>query len=264
MKGDAAVLLAKELREISRSRLLLASMSALPLSLIPLPVGLVHLMARSKRSEALDMVQFYKLLPHLAEGVDPRVAMIEFWVQACAMLFLIMPLFIPVLIGAQSVAGEKERRTIEALLATPLTSRQIVLGKSLAAVLPALVITWIAFVLFAVGVDLMAYPLLGRALLPDGRWLYAVLVLAPLFSFLGCTITVLVSSRVSDSRLAQQISALVVIPILGLVAVQFGGLLFVAPSFFLVLGLTVALADLLLFFVTVALFDRQRILSRWG
>jgi hypothetical protein len=130
--------------------------------------------------------------------------------------------------------------------------------------LPAVFITWIAFVLFAVGVDAMAYPLLGRALLPDRRWLFAVLVLVPLFAFLGCTVTVLVSSRVSDSRLAQQISALVVIPILALVAVQFGGLLFVAPRFFLVLAAAVALADLVLFSVTAALFDRQRILSRWS
>jgi len=264
VKGDAAVLLAKELREIRRSRMLLASMAALPLSLIPLPVGLVYLVAHARRSEALDMVQFYKLLPHLAVGADPRVAMVEFWVQACAVLFLVMPLFIPVLIAAQSVAGEKERRTIEALLATPLTARQIVLGKSLAAVLPALVITWFAFALFAVGVDVVAYPLLGRILLPDGRWLFVVAALAPLFSFLGCTITVLVSSRVSDSRLAQQISALVVIPILGLGAVQFGGLVFVAPTFFPLLAVGAALADLLLFSLTVALFDRERILSRWS
>jgi len=263
MRGDALVLLAKELREIGRSRMLLASMAALPLSLIPLPVGLVHLVARSKPAEALDMVQFYKLLPHLPPGADPRVAMVEFWVQACAMLFLVMPLFIPVLIGAQSVAGEKERRTIEALLATPLTSRQIVLGKSLAAVLPALGITWVAFALFAAGVDLVAYPLLQRVLLPDGRWMFVVLVLAPLFSFLGCTVTVLVSSRVSDSRLAQQISALVVIPILAMGAVQFGGLVFVSPGFYLLLGVGAALVDLMLFGLTVALFDRQRILSRW-
>jgi hypothetical protein len=94
--------------------------------------------------------------------------------------------------------------------------------------------------------------------------MFVVLVLAPLFSFLGCTLTVLVSSRVSDSRLAQQISALVVIPILAMGAVQFGGLIFVAPGFYPLLGVGAALLDLLLFGLTVALFDRQRILSRWS
>jgi ABC-2 type transport system permease protein len=190
--------------------------------------------------------------------------MVHFWVRECAGLFLVMPLFIPVLISAQSVAGEKERRTIEPLLASPLTAGEIVLAKSLAAVLPAMVITLIAFVLFAVGVDVEAWPAAHRPLVPDASWLFALLVLAPLLSFFGNTITVLVSSRVSDSRLAQQLAALIVIPLLGLTAVQFTGFVFLGPAFYILLGLSIALADVALFAVAVRMFDRQRILSRWS
>lgn len=254
-------LLAKELREIRRSRGLLLSMFALPVPMVVVALVLVRLVLHVHPGDLNELIRFYhvQLVDH-----DPRLTMIAFWTRECAGLFLVMPLFIPVLISAQSVAGEKERRTIEPLLASPLTAVEIVLAKSLAAVIPAMGITLIAFTLFAVGVDVIVWPLLHRPVVPDGSWLFAVLVLAPLLSFLGNTITVLVSSRVNDSRLAQQIAALIVIPLLGLVAVQFTGLVFVGPRFYLGLGSTVALADGVLFAVAVRLFDRQRILSRWA
>lgn len=255
------ILLRKELLEIRRSRGLLLSMFALPIPMVAVALVLVNLVMHVPSADLGELVRFYRV--DLGSG-DLRLGMVHFWIRECAGLFLVMPLFIPVLISAQSVAGEKERRTIEPLLASPLTAAEIVLAKSLAAVLPAMVITLIAFVLFAVGVDLLAWPLARRPLVPDESWLFALLVLAPLLSFFGNTITVLVSSRVSDSRLAQQISALIVIPLLGMTAVQFVGFVFLGPAFYVLFGLALALADGALFAVAVRMFDRQRILSRWG
>ncbi len=199
------ILLRKELLEVRRSRGLLLSMFALPIPMVVVALVLVNLVMHVPASDLGELVRFYRI--DLGSG-DLRLTMIHFWVRECAGLFLVMPLFIPVLISAQSVAGEKERRTIEPLLASPLTAAEIVLAKSLAAVLPALAITLISFVLFAVGVDIVAWPAAKRILVPDESWLFALLVLAPLLSFFGNTITVLVSSRVSDSRLAQQLAAL--------------------------------------------------------
>ncbi len=255
-------LLRKDLREIGRSRGLLLSMSALPLTMLPVPIFLVWMGVHASKGDAVNLLAFYR--GAAVAGADPRREVIGVMIRNCVGLFLVMPLFIPVLIAAQSVAGEKERRTIEPLLASPLSAAEIVLGKSLAAVVPALGITWTAFVLFAVGVDWAARPLYGRPLLPDAAWSFAVLVLAPLLCFLGNTVTVLVSSRVGDSRLAQQLSALLVVPFLAIVTVQFVGLLFAGPWFFVWLGLGAAVLDAALFALAVRLFDRQRILSRWS
>ncbi len=259
----ALVLLGKELREIRRSRGLLLSMSALPLSMLPVPIVLVAGVAHAPMGDIHNLIGYYF---GGAAGVsgDPRADLIGLVVRNCVALFMVMPLFIPVLIAAQSVAGEKERRTIEPLLASPLAAWEIVLGKSLAAVVPALGISWFAFAVFAVGVDWLTLPLFHRLILPDGSWLFGVLVLAPLLCFLGNTVTVLVSSRVSDSRLAQQLSALIVVPLLALIVVQVTGLLFVDGRVYLWLGAAAATLDGLLFAAAVWLFDRQRILSRWG
>lgn len=254
-------LLRKELLELRRSRGLLLSMFALPTPMVATAVLLVATTLKMRVEDLRQLTDFYKVP---MGGGEVRLDMLRWWVHECLGLFMIMPLFIPVMISAQSVAGEKERRTIEPLLASPLQAGEIVLAKSLAAVLPAMFVTLVSFALFAVAVDLLAWPVAHRLLVPDAAWLYAVAVLAPLLSFLGNTVTVLVSSRVNDSRLAQQISALIVIPLLGLVTVQFLGILALGPLFYVVLGIGAALADAVLFALAVRLFDRQRILSRWG
>lgn len=250
----------KELKEIGRSRGLLLSMFALPAPMVVVAVGLVTLMQRMGTGELEQLMAYYKV-PVVG---DAHVAMVSFWVRECVGLFLVMPLFIPVLISAQSVAGEKERRTIEPLLASPLTATEIVLAKSLAAVLPAMFVTFVSFGIFAVAVDVVTFPTVHRLLVPNVSWAFALIVLAPLLSFLGNTITVLVSSRVNDSRLAQQIAALIVIPFLGLTTVQFTGILVLGPLFYAALGLGVAVVDVTLLVIAVTLFDRQWILSRWS
>jgi len=72
-------------------------------------------------------------------------------------------LFIGLIVGADSISGERERATLEALLLTPTSRRQIVLGKFLAALSP-----WpVAMVLSVPYMAVLSQgdPVLGQALL---------------------------------------------------------------------------------------------------
>jgi ABC-2 type transport system permease protein len=175
-----------------------------------------------------------------------------------------MPVFVPILISSQSVAGEKERRTLEPLLASPVTAAELVAGKSLASLVPAVLITWLAFVLLCVGVDVVAWPLAQGPLMPNALWLFGVLVLAPLFAFFGNGVAVIISARVSEARTAQQLSALVVLPLVGLVAGQVAGFLHAGVGYYAVQGAVVLLLDGGLLWASIHLLDRERLLSRWG
>jgi ABC-type Na+ efflux pump permease subunit len=179
-------------------------------------------------------------------------------------MFLVMPVFVPILISSQSVAGEKERRTLEPLLASPITAAELVAGKSLASLVPAVVITWVAFALLCVGVDVVAWPLGQGLLLPNTLWSFGVLVLAPLFAFFGNGVAVLISARVSEARTAQQFSALVVLPLVGLVGGQVVGVLNAGPAYYALQGAVVLLLDVGLLWASIRLLDRERLLSRWG
>ena len=67
-----------------------------------------------------------------------------------APLFLIVPLMVSAVLAADAFAGEKERKTLEALLHLPISDRDLFLAKLLGAFVPAVVVSWLGFVCFAI------------------------------------------------------------------------------------------------------------------
>lgn len=252
---STALILRKELLELRRSPVLLLSMISLPLTVVIVLVGLLFWLVRAAPEQALAFVtDIYGV--HQG-GLQASVASVlaRNWLP----MFLVLPIFLPILLAAQSIGGERERRTLEPLLATQASTLSIVLGKSIAALVPALVITWMAAALFCAGIDLV----IGSFLLPDAAWLFGTLVLSPLLALFGNAMAVVVSSRVLDPRAAQNLAATTVLPLLGLLVVQLAGRIALGPRFYGVLAVGVLLADILLVFAAVRLFDRERLLTDW-
>ena len=253
---STAVILRKELLELRRSPVLLLSMISLPLTVVVVPVGLLAWLVHAAPEQALAFVtDIYGARD--AGGLRAGVASVlaRNWLP----MFLVLPIFLPILLAAQSIGGERERRTLEPLLATQASTLSIILGKSIAALVPALAITWIAAALFCAGIDLV----IGSFLLPDPAWLFGTLVLSPLLALFGNAMAVVVSSRVLDPRAAQNLAATTVLPLLGLLVVQLAGRIALGPRFYAVLALGVAAADVALVFAAVRLFDRERLLTQW-
>ena len=254
---STAIILRKELLELRRSPVLLLSMISLPLTVVIVPVGLLAWLVHAAPEQALAFVtDIYGGGVHqsgLRAGVASVLA--RNWLP----MFLVLPIFLPILLAAQSIGGERERRTLEPLLATQASTLSIILGKSIAALVPALAITWIAAALFCAGIDLV----IGSFLLPDPAWLFGTLVLSPLLALFGNAMAVVVSSRVLDPRAAQNLAATTVLPLLGLLVVQLAGRIALGPRFSAVLALGVAAADVALVFAAVRLFDRERLLTQW-
>ncbi len=249
------LVLRKELLELRRSPVLLLSMASLPLTVVIVPVALLAWLVHAAPEQALLFAQdIYGL-----HEKDPALGVAQILGRNWLPMFLVLPIFLPILIAAQSIGGERERRTLEPLLATPVSTLSIILGKSIAALVPALAITWLAAALFCLGIDLV----IGRALLPDSAWLFATLLLSPLLALFGNAMAVVVSSRVLDPRAAQNLAATTVLPLLGLLVVQLAGRIALGPRFYFGLALGVALADVALIFAAVKLFDRERLLTNW-
>ncbi len=257
----ARAVLWKDLLELRKNKGLLWSMAALPAVLVTVPVMVVWAYVRDPRDPSLRAVAWYYDVNVQAE--DAARFLVEKTLADWFGLFLIMPLFIPILVASGAVAGEKERRTLEPLLASPATALEIVMGKSLAALLPALGITALGFVVFCVGVDVVAWPLVRAPLLPNGMWLFGMAVVAPLFAFLGNGAAILLSARLGDSRLAQQMCGLLSLPLLGLVGSQVAGFMQSGVAAWAVVGAVVLLCDVVLLRASVRLFDRERLLTRW-
>ena len=120
------------------------------------------------------------------------------------------------------------------------------LRQGLAAVVPAVAISWLAFAIFVVAVDAVAWPLVRAPVLPNAMWLFGVGVVAPLFAFLGNGIAVLVSARVARGRAWRSSSpALVVLPLMGLVGAQLAGGSGPDTGYYAVQGAVVLVLDVL-------------------
>jgi ABC-2 type transport system permease protein len=250
------VVIRKELLELRRSPVLLLSMASLPATVVLVPVVLFAWMLHAAPEQTLGFIEeLYGVRSAGGTAAGVGLALGRNWLP----MFLVLPMFLPILLAAQSIGGERERRTLEPLLATPVSTLTIVVGKSIAALVPAVLITWAAAALFCLGMDATA----GRMLLPDAAWLFGTLVLSPLLALFGNATAVVVSSRVLDPRAAQNLAATTVLPLLALLAFQLAGRISLGPRFYFALAAGVAAADAALIAAAVRLFDRERLLTRW-
>lgn len=252
----------KDLVDLASNRALLGSMAVLPLLFATVPALVVFTYTRDPHDLAVRaMAEYYR--PDLPAHANAAAFLIHKTLTDWFGLFLTLPVFVPILISSQSVAGEKERRTLEPLLSTPVTGSELLAGKSLAALIPALALTWLGFLVLTAAVDAVALPRLGSAPLPDRLWTFGLLVIAPLFAFFGNGVAVLISARVSEARLAQQLAGLVVLPLVGLVAGQLGGWLHAGPVYYGLEAAVIFALDALLVWASLRVFDRDRLVSRW-
>ena len=256
---NALWIVRKELLELRRSPVLLLSMTSLPATVVVVPVLLLAWLVRAAPSQALYWLQDLYGVP----GGSPVAALVAVMAKNWLPMFLVLPIFLPILLSAQSIGGERERRTLEPLLATPVSTLEIIVGKSVAALVPAIGITWVAAALFCAGVDAAAWPYLHALPLPDAAWVFAALVLSPLLSLFGNALAVVVSARIVDPRAAQNVAASTVVPLLGLLVVQLAGRISLGPGFYLAFAGGALVADVALIALAVRLFDREALLTRW-
>lgn len=185
-----------------------------------------------------------------------------FMLRQFLVFFLILPVMGAISIATFSIIGEKTSRSLEALLATPVRTDELLLGKTLASSVPTVVATWIAFALFACLVLLLGGPEVARLAI-DATSIIGIAVMVPLIALLGLGLGVIVSSRAKDPRSAQQVAGIVVLPLVVLIVGQSAGLFIVGPGLVLAGAFGLLVMDAVVLAAGVKLFDREAILTRW-
>ena len=196
-------------------------------------------------------------------GLDEAQALIVLaLVYFLAPMYLILPLMVASVIAADSFAGEKERKTLEALLYTPTTDLELLLAKMLGAWLPAVAIAWGGFLLYGTVANVAAWPTMGRLLFPNPMWLVLALWVAPAVAGTGLGVTVLVSARAESFQEAYQLGGVVVLPVLMLVIGQATGVMVFNVGLVLLLGLVFWAVDAALLWFGGRMFRRDEIAAR--
>jgi len=90
-----------------------------------------------------------------------------------------------------------------------------------------------------------------------------VFILGPLAALAALQMAVCVSSRANDARGAQQIGALIVLPITGLLVAQVSGSIVLTVSLTMAISAGLVVLNVGLLWLGVLLFDRESVLTRW-
>lgn len=234
--GRVRAVVRKELLQFRRNRAIVVTMGILPVLFMTGPmINLFSLTGSASTSEVRGVV------------------------GSVLLLMLIVPVILPATVSAYSVVGERDQGTLEPLLTTPVRRGELMLGKGLAAVLPAVVVTYVLYVAFVVAVRLWG----AHAVFMDLWQVPAILVevlFAPLLASWSVCVGMAVSVRSSDVRVAQQLSTLASLPPLGLaILITFR---VIAPTVLaaVAIGLVLVVLDGLACWGAATMLDRERLI----
>ncbi len=259
----------KDLRQVLSNKMVWLPMILVPALLdilMPAMFTAIPLFAGEASVDPEDTAVFLKMIPQSVEPNLAQMSLSQQWTLLStnymfAPMFLIVPLMVASIIGSDSLVGEKERKTLEGLLYTPVTDEEIFVAKVLAGLIPAQAVSLLSFILLTVVVNAMGARTMGGLFFPRANWLPLVVWVSPAVSMAGIGATVLVSSRAKTFMQAQQISGVLVLPIVALMISQVAGLLYLGSELLWVVGAIVWAAGLWMIWVGARTFRRGKLLT---
>lgn len=244
--SKAWIVTKKDLSVIRRNRYVFYSLIAMPIILgVVLPLFLTQTVtAGADQLTQEEMVQTVYQIGSLS-----------------VMYFVLIPAILPSIIASYSIVGEKIEKSLEPLLATPTTDGELLLGKCLASFVPCMAVTYIAAAIFVPIIDIWSYNTIGVILFPNVYWAILTFAITPLGCIMSVLANVIVSSKVSDIRAAQQLGGIVVLPLIFVVI--FGAIFSAETLLAVIVTVALAVADVGLFYLSKATFQREEILTKW-
>ena len=236
-----------------------------------LPLGIILLMTNLKMDPKsfvadADLETFFRAMPaSIAQFLHPEQP-VQFAITAIlgymlAPMFLILPLMYSTTIAAESFAGERERKTMEALLYTPATDAELFLGKVMAAAVPSIGITWIGFAIYTLILNLAPYSVFQRFWFPLPTWWPLIFWMSPALVLLGIAFTVLISEKVPTFLGAYQTSSAIVLLVVVLFIGQLNGVLYLSVGIGILLGVFLWVIAGILSFFAIRSFNRAKMLT---
>jgi ABC-2 type transport system permease protein len=259
----------KDLKVISQNKGVVIPMILVPLvffMVLPWGIVLAPTLISVASASAGNIDQLIARMPagfqqQMAGLTINQQVIVYFLVYMMATLFMIIPLMVATTIAADSFAGEKERKTLEALLYTPTTDRELFIAKLISGWSAALAVAFAGFLLYVVTANAAAWSEMHRIFFPNLMWLVLIFWVVPALPGLGLGVMVLISSRAQGFQDASQIGGIVVLPVLLLVFGQVAGVMYFSVTLVFLLGFVLWLLDGVLIWLGSRQFQRGRLLG---
>ncbi len=265
----------KDLKVVLQSKAVLIPLIIVPLALLVILPGVGGALLASAGPDSAVIADFRDetglFFDNLPASMNERVESYENEAQRVTYvmfnlffpaLYLLLPTMVANVIAADSFAGEKERKTLEALIYAPTTDRELYLAKLLGPWSAGVAVGVLGYLAFALIVTLTTYSLMGDVFILNATWLLLILWVSPAASGMGLGAMVLVSSRVSTFQEAYQLGGMVVIPLLLLLFGQLGGVVYLSPLVVIGVGAVLWLMTIALIWYGAHTFERGALIAR--
>ena len=193
-------------------------------------------------------------------SINDRFAI--FFLAQFPFYMLLIPAMVAVSLAAFSIVEEKQAKTLEPLLATPVRTWELLMGKALAGTIPSIIICWFCALLVFIILWIIGKGHLLTSVL-NIQWYISLFILVPIVSLLTFMLGVIGSSRAKDVKSAQNLAVFVILPILGLMVVQLSGIFFFTLPRLILLVITFIIVNLIVLRISVKVFDRESIIIKW-
>lgn len=166
------------------------------------------------------------------------------------------PISVSLVIALESFVGEKERRSIEPLLLSPLSDWQLFLGKLIAAVVPPILASYLGITIYLIGIYLSV------EWQPSPILLTQIILLTTVQALVMVCGAVVVSSHTTSVRAANLLASFIIIPMALLIQAESVVMFWAQYSvlWWVILGQVVIAA--LLIRTGVAHFNREELLGK--
>ena len=260
--------LRKELRDVRSNKQVWPAYLILPVIAVALPIVLLATLpllvdpARTHDPAVTMLLESVANDPTLA-GATIAERMARLLLRDLVVFYLLMPVVLAASAAALALVREKEQRTLEPILATPLRDRDLLLAKLFASVGPAMLVSWGTAIVGMLAGLAGAWWRLETLVLPTAGNIVALLLLSPALTVLAALAGLRVSARFTDVPGATQFTGLVVVPITLVVVAVLGRPAMAYPLVGLAGAVLVGTSAAWLFASNVRRFRREEILTKW-
>lgn len=250
MKRNEKALIYKDIKEITSSKRVFMPMIIVPIVLIviiPLAILICANYIGKDSSMLTKMAPLLKKLPSEYKAYTLGQLLVKVTLNFMfPSYFLLIPIMCSGVIGASSFVGEKEHKTMESLLYTPISMEQLLRAKILGVFVPSYIVTLISFIVFGIIYNVGGFIYFGGLIFPDIKWLIIILWISPAINLLSLTFTVMVSAKSETFQEAQQVSGILVLPVLLVLVGEMTGVLLLSNLVMFIAGGVLFIFDYIL------------------
>jgi len=166
------------------------------------------------------------------------------------------PISFSLVIALETFVGEKERRSLEPLLATPLTDTQLYLSKTLAAMIPPLLAAYLGITVYLIGLYFF------KGWVPSLILLTLIVILTTAEALVMVSGAVVLSSQTTSVRAANLLASFIIIPMALLMQGEAIIMFWANYDVLWWIVLFLAVVDITLVRMGIHIFNREELLGR--